>query len=101
MSAARPRPWRARARPGRPPAGATFAVEERGPDEPEWGDVEARVVERRDRGALATGLRALETLVGAPVDAEFARSGDAVTWLQARPLAAATSARTPVTLAER
>jgi phosphohistidine swiveling domain-containing protein len=82
-------------------AGATFAVEERGPDEPEWGDVEARAVERSDGGALATGLRALETLVGAPVDAEFARSGDAVTWLQARPLAAATSARTPVTLAER
>jgi phosphohistidine swiveling domain-containing protein len=82
-------------------AGDTFAVEERGPGEPEWGDVEARVVARGDGGALAAGLRALETLIGSPVDAEFARSGDTVTWLQARPLAAATRTRTPLTLAER
>ncbi|MDB4969154.1 MAG: PEP-utilizing protein mobile region [Myxococcales bacterium] len=66
-----------------------FAVEERAPGEPEWGNVRGRRVARGDAGALATGLRALEQLVGGPVDAEFARTGDSVTWLQARPLVAA------------
>lgn len=79
----------------------SFAVEERAPGEPEWGDVQARQVARSDGGALAAGMRALETLVGAPVDAELARSGDAITWLQARPLVAAGATRRPATLAER
>jgi len=70
-------------------AGEAFAVEERAPGVPEWGDVTARVVARDDAGALATGMRALEQLVGGPVDAELARTGDRVTWLQARPLVAA------------
>ncbi len=73
-------------------AGGQFRVETRAPGEPEWGDVRASVVAREDDGALATGLRALETLVGGPVDAEFARDGEQVTWLQARPL---TSPRQP------
>jgi phosphohistidine swiveling domain-containing protein len=69
-------------------AGDTFAVEERAPGVPEWGDVTARVVARDDGGALAAGMRALEQLVGGRVDAELARTGDDVTWLQARPLLA-------------
>jgi phosphohistidine swiveling domain-containing protein len=81
-------------------AGDVFAVEERGPAEPEWGDVRARTVARDDGGALATGMRALEALVGGAVDAELARTGDAITWLQARPLVAAAAAHAPVTLAE-
>ncbi|HEX4457910.1 MAG TPA: PEP/pyruvate-binding domain-containing protein [Polyangia bacterium] len=67
-------------------AGAQFRVETRAAGEPEWGDVRPSVVARDDAGALATGLRALETLVGGDVDAELARDGDVVTWLQARPL---------------
>jgi len=79
-------------------AGGAFAVEERAPGEPEWGDVRARTVARDDGGALAAGMRALEAIVGGPVDAELARTGDAITWLQARPLVAATQAAhgTPV-----
>src|SRR6185312_13652672 len=74
------------------------AAEERAPGEPEWGDVRARTVARDDGGALAAGMRALEAIVGGPVDAELARTGDAITWLQARPLVAATQAAhgTPV-----
>jgi pyruvate,water dikinase len=71
---------------------AGFAIEERAPGEPEWGDVRATTLARDDAGALATGLRALERLVGGPVDAEFARRGDDVTWLQARPLTAVRAA---------
>ncbi len=82
-------------------AGDAFAVEERAPGEPEWGDVRARSVARDDAGPLATGLRALEGLVGGAVDAEFARSGDEITWLQARPLVAAPPPRRPLTLPER
>ena len=81
-------------------ADAAFAVEERAPGEPEWGDVRGRRVARDDAGALATGMRALEGLVGGPVDAELARTGDTITWLQARPLVAAARATAPVTLAE-
>ena len=51
--------------------------------------------------ALAAGLRALEPLVGGAVDAEFARTGEAIVWLQARPLVAAAVPRPAVTLAER
>lgn len=69
-------------------AGAGFVVEERAPGEPEWGDVQRRVVARDEAGPLAAGLRALEGLVGGAVDAELARTGERVTWLQARPLAA-------------
>ena len=81
---------------------AAFAVEERAPGEPEWGDVRARRVSRdggaggaggargeaEGAAAIAAGMRVLEGIVGGPVDAEFARTGDAVTWLQARPLVA-------------
>lgn len=82
-------------------AGDAFAVEERAPGEPEWGDVRARTVTRDHAGALAAGMRALETIVGGPVDAELARTGDAITWLQARPLTAApAAARAAVTLPE-
>lgn len=63
-----------------------FAVEERGEGEPEWGDVRARLLPHDDKGELASGLRALEQLVAGALDAEFARDGDEVTWLQARPL---------------
>src|SRR5207245_9277511 len=66
-----------------------FAVEERAAGEPEWGSVRGRRVARDDAGPLAAGMRALERIVGGPVDAEFARTGDVVTWLQARPLVAA------------
>lgn len=68
---------------------AEFAIEERAAGEPEWGSVRGRRLARSDGGALATGLRALELLVGGPVDAEFARTADAITWLQARPLVTA------------
>jgi pyruvate,water dikinase len=74
-------------------SGDAFAVEERRAGEPEWGDVQARSVARDDGGELARGLRVLETLVCGPVDAELARDGDRVTWLQARPLAHAMTAR--------
>jgi phosphohistidine swiveling domain-containing protein len=74
--------------------GDGFAVEERAPGVPEWGDVTAHVVARDDGGEAATGMRALERLVGGPVDAELARTGEHVTWLQARPLVAARAART-------
>src|SRR5207302_9338674 len=57
--------------------------------EPEGGSVRGRRVARDDAGPLAAGMRALERIVGGPVDAEFARTGDVVTWLQARPLVAA------------
>ncbi|HXU68940.1 MAG TPA: PEP/pyruvate-binding domain-containing protein [Polyangia bacterium] len=82
-------------------SGDAFAVEERAPGEPEWGDVRARRVARDDAGALATGMRALEAIVGGPVDAEFARTADAITWLQARPLVAAARVTAAATLAER
>jgi phosphohistidine swiveling domain-containing protein len=59
------------------------------------------VIPRDDAGALAAGLRALEPIVGGAVDAEFARSGDAVTWLQARPLVATAATRPTATLPER
>lgn len=65
-----------------------FAVEERDPGVPEWGDVRARRVARDGADPLATGMRALEQIVGGPVDAELARRGDELTWLQARPLTA-------------
>ncbi|HEY2748119.1 MAG TPA: PEP/pyruvate-binding domain-containing protein, partial [Polyangia bacterium] len=81
-------------------AGEAFVVEERAPGVPEWGDVRARRVARGDGGALATGMRALEAIVGGPVDAELASTGDAITWLQARPLVAAAAASSAVTLAE-
>ncbi len=81
-------------------AGAAFVVEERAPGVPEWGDVRARRVARDDGGALATGMRALEAIVGGPVDAELARTGDVITWLQARPLVVAAAASSAVTLAE-
>ncbi len=64
-----------------------FLVEERRAGEPEWGDVQARELGRDDPGALASGLRAIEALLGQPVDVEFARAGEAVTFLQARPFA--------------
>jgi phosphohistidine swiveling domain-containing protein len=69
-------------------AGAHFRLESRAAGEPEWGDVRPSIVARDDAGELATGLRALERLVGGPVDAELAssRSGEQITWLQARPL---------------
>ncbi|HEX9105323.1 MAG TPA: PEP/pyruvate-binding domain-containing protein, partial [Polyangia bacterium] len=82
-------------------AGDRFAVEERAPGEPEWGDVRARSVARDDAGTLASGMRALEALVGGPVDAELARSGDAITWLQARPLTTAPAAHGAATMPER
>lgn len=82
-------PWVAAARYGvAHSAGDHFAVEWRAAGEPEWGDVRPSIVPRDDAGALAAGLRALERLVGGPVDAELAGgSGDEpITWLQARPL---------------
>ena len=48
-----------------------WLAEERPAGEPEWGDVAARRVES---GVLAETLRALEALVGGPVDAEYALS---------------------------
>jgi pyruvate,water dikinase len=63
-----------------------FLVEERRFGDPEWGDVEAHRVARDDSGPLATLLRAIESELGGPVDVELARSGDALTVLQARPL---------------
>ena len=81
-------------------ASDAFVVEERLPGVPEWGDVRARRVARDDAGALATGMRALEAVVGGAVDAELARAGDAITWLQARPLVAAATASSAVTLGE-
>jgi phosphohistidine swiveling domain-containing protein len=68
-------------------AGEVFAIEERDAGVPEHGDVTARALPRDDAREPAAGLRALEALVGGRVDAEFARDGDTITWLQARPLA--------------
>jgi len=82
-------------------AGDVFAVEERAPGVPEWGDVRARLVGRGEAGALASGMRALEGIVGGAVDAEFARTGDAVTWLQARPLVAAPATHASIAFPER
>jgi phosphohistidine swiveling domain-containing protein len=62
-----------------------FLVEERDTGEPEWGDVDVQRLDPQAGGALADGLRALVPLVGGPLDAEYARRGDAVTFLQARP----------------
>jgi rifampicin phosphotransferase len=64
-----------------------FRVETRPAGEPEWADVEATWVPRGDPGPLASGLRAIEALLSGPVDVELARSGEAITFLQARPLA--------------
>jgi phosphohistidine swiveling domain-containing protein len=50
-------------------AGGGWLAEERRAGEPEWGEVSARRVES---GPLAEILRALEALVGGPVDAEYA-----------------------------
>lgn len=66
--------------------GDHFVLEERVPGEPEWGDVQSRTIRRDETGPLVAGLRTLEEIVGGPVDAELARSGGDVTWLQARPL---------------
>jgi len=63
--------------------GGGFLVEERRAGEPEWGDVEARLVD------ADAALARIEALLGGPVDVELARSGDAVTFLQARPRASA------------
>jgi pyruvate,water dikinase len=71
--------------------GAEIVIEERRAGEPEWGDVHSRSVPRDDIGELARGLRLLETIVHGPVDAELARDGDTITWLQARPLLQATT----------
>jgi phosphohistidine swiveling domain-containing protein len=70
-----------------------FVIEERRAGEPEWGDVRARAVPREDAGELVSGLHTLEKIVGGPVDAELARDGELITWLQARPLTHAIMAR--------
>jgi phosphohistidine swiveling domain-containing protein len=61
--------------------GGGFLVEERRAGEPEWGDVTARVV------SSDAALEKIAALLGGPVDVELARSGEAVTFLQARPRA--------------
>jgi phosphohistidine swiveling domain-containing protein len=70
-----------------------FLVEERQVGEPEWGDVIARRLDRDDPSALGDGLRRLEALLGSALDVEFARTGDEVIFLQARPLLAPPAAR--------
>jgi rifampicin phosphotransferase len=60
-----------------------FLVEERSPTEPEWGDVSAHDAD----AALADGLRAIQRLLGVPVDVEYARAAadGTIIYLQARP----------------
>jgi phosphohistidine swiveling domain-containing protein len=66
-----------------------FTVEERRAGEPEWGDVEARVLAEDE--PLAEGLRKIVALLGGAVDVEYALAGGAPIFLQARraPVAAA------------
>lgn len=65
--------------------GGRWRVEERRAGEPEWGDVEAIA----PPPALCARLGEVERVLGGPLDVEYARDGDAVTVLQARPLAGA------------
>ena len=64
-----------------------WLVEERRAGEPEWGDVESRRLKSDDLGALGNRLRALESLMSRPIDAEYAQLADDVVVLQVRPRA--------------
>ena len=76
--------------------GDGYLVEERPATEPEWSDVTARRLETGGVDPLSRGLDRLSELLGCPIDAEFARAGEHVTFLQARPLVVAPMDRSDV-----